>query len=92
MLRSRRSPLYHSLTIGDQSMAPGAATVTTPALRFWRTRAFLRQTELAERAGVGIQSVHRGEAGKPLQLATVRKLAEALSVSPADLQRQPPEA
>jgi transcriptional regulator with XRE-family HTH domain len=82
--------VYHSLTIGDQEMAPGAATVSTPALRYWRTRAFLRQTELATRAGVGIQSVHRGEAGKPLQLATVRKLAEALDVTPAQLQAPPP--
>jgi pyrroloquinoline quinone (PQQ) biosynthesis protein C len=37
-------------------------------------------------------SVHRGENGQPLQLATVRKLAEALGVSPAELQRQPPHA
>jgi hypothetical protein len=71
-------------------MAPGAVTVPTPALRYWRTQCALLQTELAARASVGVMSVHRGETGLPLQLATVRKLAEALDVTPADLQRQPP--
>jgi transcriptional regulator with XRE-family HTH domain len=71
-------------------MAPGAATVLTPALRYWRSQRALLQAELAARAGVGIMSVYRGEAGQPLQLVTVRKLAEALGVTPADLQRQPP--
>jgi hypothetical protein len=33
-------------------------------------------------------SVSGGETGEPLQLATVRTLAEALDVSPADLQLQ----
>jgi transcriptional regulator with XRE-family HTH domain len=61
-----------------------------PALRYWRTQRALRQTELAERADVGIMSVHRGETGQPLQLATVRRLAEALEVKPADLMAQPP--
>ena len=69
----------------------GATTVKTPALRYWRTLAALRQAELAARAGVGLHSVRRGENDQPLQLATVRKLAEALDVTPADLQRQPPE-
>jgi len=34
---------------------------------------------------LGNQSISRGEAGKPLHLATVRQLAEALGVNPADL-------
>jgi transcriptional regulator with XRE-family HTH domain len=83
--------VYQPLTIGNQSM-PGAATVFVPALRYWRSQRALRQTELAERADVGIMSVSRGETGQPLQLATVRKLAEALGVTPAELQAQPPEA
>jgi transcriptional regulator with XRE-family HTH domain len=72
-------------------MAPGAATVLTPSLRYWRSQRALLQTELAKKGGVGIMSVHRGESGQPLQLMTVRRLAEALGVTPADLQRQPPE-
>lgn len=71
---------------------PGAATVPVPALRYWRTQRALRQVELAEAAGIGIMSVHRGENGYPLQLATVRKLADALGVAPAELQRPPPDA
>ena len=82
--------VYQSPTIDIQSM-PGAATVPVPALRYWRTQRALRQTELATAAGVGIMSVHRGEAGQQLQLATVRKLAGALGVSPGDLMRVPPE-
>lgn len=70
---------------------PGAATVTVPSLRQWRIARMLRQTELAERAGVGLMSVHRGERGLPLQLLTVRKLAKALRVSPQALQQQASE-
>jgi len=77
-------------TIDSQSMAPGAATVLTPALRYWRSQRALLQVELATQADVGIMSIYRGEAGQPLQLVTVRKLAAALGVTPADLQRQPP--
>ena len=69
----------------------GATTVTTPSLRYWRTKAALEQAELAARAGVGAMSVRRGEAGRSLQLATIRKLAEALGVTPAQLQAQPPD-
>ena len=84
------------MPLGNQSPTigtpvPGAATVRLPALRYWRQQRALLQTELAERASVGIMSVSRAERGQPLQLATVRKIAEALGVTPADLQRQPPE-
>jgi transcriptional regulator with XRE-family HTH domain len=75
-------------TIGNT--LAGATTVSTPSLRYWRTKAALEQSELAKRAGVGAMSVRRGEAGRPLQLATVRKLAEALNVTPAQLQAPAP--
>lgn len=83
-------PVASVTTIG--STLAGATVVTTPALRYWRAQAALLQSELATRAGVGAMSVRRGENGQALQLATVRKLAEALGVTPADLQRQPPDA
>lgn len=70
-------------------MPGGAATVRVPSLYFWRTQRALLQSELARRAGVGVMSVYRGEAGFPLQLSTVRKLAEALDVTPAALQLEP---
>jgi transcriptional regulator with XRE-family HTH domain len=71
---------------------PGALTLQVPGLRYWRGQRALRQAELAARAGVGINLVYRGENGYPLRVDSVRKLAEALDISPADLQRQPPEA
>lgn len=82
-------PVQSVTTIGNT--LAGATTVTTPSLRYWRTKAALGQSELAERGGVGAMSVRRGERGQPLQLATVRKLAEALGITPAQLQAQPPE-
>jgi len=79
-------------TIGKQSMAPGAVTVPTPSLRYWRTRRARLQQELADMAGVGVQSVHRGESGYPLRLNIIRRLALALEVAPEELMDQPPEA
>jgi DNA-binding Xre family transcriptional regulator len=73
-------------------MAPGAVTVPTPGLRYWRTQRARLQQELADMAAVGIMSVHRGESGQPLRLDIIRKLAIALLVEPADLMRQPPKS
>jgi transcriptional regulator with XRE-family HTH domain len=81
--------VYHLATIAS-AMVPG--TALTPSLRYWRTQRALFQDQLAQRAKVGVMSIIRGEAGRPLRLDVVGKLAAALGVSPADLQRQPPEA
>jgi len=51
----------------------------------------MHQSELARAAGVSLISVQRGEAGEALRLLTIRRLAHALRVDPADLMRQPPE-
>jgi transcriptional regulator with XRE-family HTH domain len=72
-------------------MPPGAATVRTPALRYWRIRRALLQEELAERASVAPVSIRRGENGQPLRLTTVRALAVALKVEPEQLMTQPPK-
>jgi len=72
-----------------QPMAPGAATVKTPSLRYWRVRRALLQGQLATRAGVDSSSVWRGENGQPLRLDTVAKLAEVLQVEPAQLMSPP---
>ncbi len=71
-------------------MAPGAATMRTPALRYWRVRRALLQKELADHAGVGIRSVIRGESGVPLRLDVIRRLAEALRLQPDQLMDEPP--
>jgi transcriptional regulator with XRE-family HTH domain len=69
-------------------MVPG--TALAPSLRYWRTQRALFQEQLAKRAQVGVQTIIRGEAGRPLRLDVVGKLARALDVDPSDLQRKPP--
>ena len=71
-------------------MPPRATSVTTPALHYWRTKRALLQRELAQRAGVDLTTVQRLERGLSSRLHTVRALAEALDVTPADLMAQPP--
>jgi hypothetical protein len=70
-------------------MVPGAAR--TPSLRFWRTQRALFREQLAERGEVGVMTIIRGEAGRPLRLDMIGKLTRALEVSPADLKSQLPE-
>jgi transcriptional regulator with XRE-family HTH domain len=70
------------------TVAPGSAK--TPALRYWRTRRALYQEQIAERAHVGVATVQRGEAGRPLRLDVIGKLAEVLGVEPDQLMDEPP--
>lgn len=55
-------------------------------LREWRQRRLLTQVELAERIGVSVGTINRIERGvhRP-RLSTIRRLAEALDLSPDDL-------
>jgi transcriptional regulator with XRE-family HTH domain len=55
-----------------------------------RKRKLLSQAELAAKAGISKNSVHRLETGTSLaQGRTVRKIAEALGVDPGELFEQP---
>ncbi len=80
---------------GSGATLPGKmsprATVRLPGLRHWRTQRLLTQNELAEKADLHWTSVSRIENNKSADLDTVRKLAAALNVTPADLMRPPPE-
>ena len=62
-----------------------------PRLREWRRARLLTQQELSTKAGVGrdtINAIERGHQGA--RGDTIRKLAEALGVDPAEL-LAPPE-
>ena len=61
-----------------------------PYLRAWRLHRLLKQVELAEKAGVGEQTVIRLEKGARANELTMHKLAKALEVSVRQLQEEPP--
>ena len=54
-------------------------------LRHWRQRRLLTQEELAEKAGVGVATIARIEAGQGARISTLRKLARALDVTADEL-------
>jgi transcriptional regulator with XRE-family HTH domain len=56
-----------------------------PTLRQHRLRRVWTIRDLAREAGVSQQSVVNGEAGKPLRIATMRKMANALDVDVWDV-------
>jgi transcriptional regulator with XRE-family HTH domain len=61
-----------------------------PQLRALRTERLLTQEALAVLAQVSPATVNRIESkGAPADLATIRKLADALGVSPVALMRDP---
>jgi transcriptional regulator with XRE-family HTH domain len=66
----------------DSGIVP---VVLVPRLRELRLWAAMSQEDLADRAGVNRATVARAEQGKPIRLSSVRKLARALRVKPADL-------
>jgi len=62
----------------------------TPRLREWRERATLSQEELKERSGISRATIADLEAGnRGAQPRTIRRLAAALGVEPADLYEDP---
>lgn len=55
-------------------------------LRAWRLRKVMTQEELAQRSGVAEATISRLESGaQEARISTVRKLAEALGISPQEL-------
>ena len=69
-----------------------SSEVLVPRLKAHRIRLALSQEDLAAKAGLGRQTVARGERDLPIRPSSVRKLARALKVSPQELQRQEPPA
>lgn len=64
--------------------------VKLPSLGYYRKQLALSQLDLAIKAGVGRSTVSRGERGEEIRVSSVRRLAKALHVTPAQLQQQPP--
>lgn len=62
-----------------------------PGLRQARMRRLLTQAQLSEQSGVSRPAIHRIEGGQPARLNTIRKLAGALEVEPAELLEEPGE-
>ena len=61
----------------------------TAYIREWRQARFLSQRQLADRAGVSRETIINVEAGKPLRVTTLQRLAAALGLSPEDLFQRP---
>jgi transcriptional regulator with XRE-family HTH domain len=59
--------------------------VPVPALRDERVRAALTQADLAALSGVARSTIARIETGDQASIPTVRRLARALRLAPADL-------
>ena len=70
----------------------GENVVKVPGLARCRIAAALSQRELAKSAGVSHVTIARLESGHDAHPRTIRKLAEALGVKPADLMAQPPDS
>lgn len=66
-------------------MAERTRGVPVPHLRAWRQAKYLSQLELGERAGLSRITITRAERGEAVSFPNIRKLAEALGVTPDDL-------
>jgi transcriptional regulator with XRE-family HTH domain len=69
---------------------PDIRGVTVPHLRAWRNLRALTQAELAEKSNVSRATISSAEGGARIWVSHVRSLADALDVTPEDLQRQAP--
>jgi transcriptional regulator with XRE-family HTH domain len=72
-------------------MATKGSDIYLPHLRAWRADQGLTQRELAEKAGVSVGTVLRAEAGGPMRVNNIAKLARALGISVHDLRHVDPE-
>jgi transcriptional regulator with XRE-family HTH domain len=78
-------------------VTPIEGVFPVPRLREWRERRMLSMRDLAAAAEVSLDTVNRLEHGESARRRTIRKLAAALGVPPADLAtppqpQEPPDA
>jgi transcriptional regulator with XRE-family HTH domain len=76
-----------STTLPDtpEEMTPEELMAERPSLTTLRLRAAMSMNELARKAGVSPNTVMDIEKGATPRMATMRKIAAALSVSPQDI-------
>lgn len=73
-------------------MAPQSRGFTLPYLQRWRLRRFLTQAELIEHTGLSRATIVRAERGdQVVSVANIKKLADALGLTPDELVYRDPD-
>ena len=63
-----------------------------PYLKAWRLKRFIAQAELAQQSGVSKSTITRAERGdEVVGFANIRKLADALDITPEELLNHQPD-
>ena len=86
--RKKGYAVNHSIVDGSLVEPPvtlGAIVAGKPTLTGARKRAVLSMNELAKKANVAASTIMDIERGARPQMRTIRKLADALDMSPADI-------
>jgi transcriptional regulator with XRE-family HTH domain len=65
--------------------------IAIPHLSEWRISRVMSQSELADKASVARSTITRAERGEIVSFENVRKIAQALSITPQQLQHAPTE-
>jgi ribosome-binding protein aMBF1 (putative translation factor) len=78
---------------GDRAGMKRERGVTLPYLRAWRRRRAMSQGELVQRVDLARSTVARAETGSEIvSFPNIRKLADALGITPEQLMRVDPDA
>ena len=78
----------HTMPVQGCRRGMAGKALRLPRLPALREERFLSQMELAKRAGLARSTLARIEGGEAARLGTIRRLAEALGVTPAELVRE----
>jgi len=73
-------------TVMLDSVVEGMVSTVRPTLKQARVRQLLSANELGKMAGVAASTVLDMESGAKPRLSTIRRLAKALDMSPADIE------
>ena len=79
------------MSMTTETLMTKASDIHVPYLRAWRADKGLTQVELAAKADVARNTVLRAEAGEPVNVRTLAKLARALGITVRELRTVDPE-